>query len=284
MLTECIHDDMPMADYVADPCPQPSLSAGAAQRIVTSSPAHAYLWHPRLGGKISSSRLADFGSAAHAWLSGDDKVNVIGEVTKANGDVITPTDYKTRAAREARDAIYEADGIPLLAHEVEAVKTARDAAAKALARFGSGQFEQTVIWREGDVWCRARPDFLTDDYVVDLKTCPNAHPSVWQRTLYGSGHETRAALYLRGLFRLTGQERDYVFLAQEREEPYACSLIGVGPRGRDLGEAKVKRAIELWGECLQTNRWPGYPTDIVYADPPTWALWQAEDNGIHLED
>jgi hypothetical protein len=83
-------------DYHADPCVSPSLSQSIAHTLVTLSPRHAWLEHPRLGGqKRKATKAMDEGSILHRLLLGEG-VDV---------GVIHEDDYKTKAARELRDQI-----------------------------------------------------------------------------------------------------------------------------------------------------------------------------------
>jgi hypothetical protein len=70
-------------------------------------------------------------------------------------------------------------------------------------------------------------------------------------------------------------EATFRFVVAETTPPYACSVIGLSPDVLVLGEKKRRLAVELWGECLRTNKWPGYPTRTCYATLPPWeeARW-----------
>ena len=66
-----VYYDLPEHEYHSDPCDSPSLSASIAQTIVLESPAHAWLQHPRFGGKqIEPTKEMDRGTLVHALLLG----------------------------------------------------------------------------------------------------------------------------------------------------------------------------------------------------------------------
>jgi len=259
------------ADYHADPCPAPSLSSSIARVLCQSSRAHARAAHPRLNPACRDEEAEhfDIGTAAHAILL---------EGTAAV-EVIDAKDWRTNAAKDARDKARAAGKVPLLAKvwaDVEAmVGAARaqlDRHADGRAMFVGGAAEQTVIWCEdGGVWCRARTDWLRQGHVDDYKTTSaSANPEVLSRTLFGNGWDIQAAFYLRGVKAVTGIDAEFRFACQETYPPYALSVVALGPDAMLLAEKKVLYALELWRECLTTNTWPAYPNRTAYASLPTW--------------
>ncbi len=280
-----IHDEIPAERYHADPCPEPSLSSGIAHQLITHSPRHAWHQHPRLNPnhQEKTAGILDFGSAAHALLlEGIDRCQII-----------EFDDWRKTAAREARDEAREAGLIPLLRKDYqrmsefcEAVKTQIAGLDVAPLPLSDGKPEQTLIWKEGSVWCRARVDWLHPgfDVVDDVKTTgTTANPHEWGRTrLFADGKDIQAELYLRGLRALTGQDATWRFLVAEVDPPYAISVLSLTPTARALARRKVSRAIELFRRCLAAGEWPGYPSQTCFAEPPPWE--EARFLEAHWED
>ena len=261
---------MRAAAYHADPCPAPSLSSSIARLLCESSPAHAREAHPRLNPQCVEEEAEhfDIGTAAHAiLLEGSAAVTVI-----------DAKDWRTNDAKAQRDAARTAGKIPLLVKiwaDVQAMVTAAraqlDAHHDGRAMFTVGAPEQTLIWREEDVWCRARLDWLRAGGIDDYKTTgASANPEVISRTLFGNGWDIQAAFYLRGLKAIAGTDAMFRFACQETYPPYALSVIALGPDAMVLAEKRVLYAIERWRESLTANRWPAYPTQTAYASVPTW--------------
>lgn len=275
-----IHPDLSMDAYIADPCPEPSVSKGVIDTLVNRSPLHAHMEHPRLGGgDDDDSNRADLGSAAHAMLSGD--ANKVG--------FIDADSYRTDAAKTARAECYKRGQIPMLAKFAPQLDTMQGIAHQAMEQFGPGDYEQTLIWQEGDTWLKSRPDFLTRDRrtYVDYKTAANADPATWIKTvLTNSAYDIQAALGLRGLTEILGPaEREFVFLVQEITPPYACSAIGAGPLTLELANKKVEAGLRIWKRCISEDRWPGYDERIHWAEPPSWAQfdWENRDAAYHSD-
>lgn len=278
--------DLSAEDYHADPVCEPSLSASIAKLLVTATPLHARAGHPRLNPdhEPEESEKFDIGSAAHALILRD----------KRAFEIVDAKDWKTKSAGEKRDEARAAGKIPLLTSQwirvecmARAARYQLDAHREASGAFKNGKPEQTLVWREGDIWCRARLDYrvvgakVFDDY---KSTAALADPDAWSRILFNLGFDMQAAFYRRGI-RALGlcDDPQFRFIVQETKKPHALSVIGLMPGALDLADHKVCRAIAIWDDCLRTGHWPGYPSRTCYVDVPPWAEAQfmARDSRAH---
>ena len=267
---EGVHADISMEEYVADPCPEPSLSTTTAQLLLSRSALHAWWAHPRLGGHRDESSRADLGSAVHAALFGG------ASVVYAPEEFL---DWRKKDAQTFRDEARVRGELPLLHHQRAEIEEMSGPAKERLARLGVTEFERTLLWRDF-CWCRSRPDAMDKErsIIVDYKTASNADPGTWIRsTIIPGGYDIQAGLALRGLAAIDpGKRREFLFLIQEIDPPYCLSVIGFGPEFLDVAEKKVDAAINRWAECLETKRFPAYDERTHYADPPGYAIMQAE--------
>ena len=266
---------IPHDEYHRDPCETPSLSSSVAKVLLRQSPAHAAMQHPKLNNNYvnaESSRF-DLGTIAHALLLEDDSSRLI---------TIEADDWRTKAAKEARDAARAEGKIPILvkqaAHLLKMVGTARDFLRSSEVGDMTFKPEQTLAWQEAGTWCRARPDWLSDDHtiILDFKTCDDANPEAFIRQIARMGYDTQAEFYSRGLEAVTGKRPLFVFLAQEIESPYACSLVALSNSYMAIAASKVARAIRTWSYCLKSGDWCAYSNKILYAEPPSWAMAEHE--------
>lgn len=270
--------DIPEKAYHADPCAHPSLTQSIAHILLTKSPWHAWHAHPKLNPNYEAEEGANFdrGKAAHALLlEGEDRMAVI-----------PFDDYRKDAAKALREEARAAGRYPILAHQVPVIARMRDVALEAIRNcedFGGitladGKVEQTLVWQEGDEWCRGRLDWISHDrrLIFDYKsTDGSANPDAWTRTMLGLGGDVQGAFYVRGNARTGGPASSkFVFGVQETEPPHAMSFIGLPPAFMALGDVKVQRAIDEWRECMRSGSWPGYPHRICWIEPPSWSINQ----------
>lgn len=266
--------DVPAADYHADRLVSaPTFSRSIAKLLVYRSPRHAWFAHPRLNPDYEADDLTkfDLGKASHALLLGS------GE----RFAVIEAADWRTKAAKEAREQALSAGLLPILAphwpqvqNMARAVRAQLEQHQEAVDAFTRGKPEQTMVWQEGGVWCRARLDWLPDGgrFFDDFKTTVNAAPGAWgDRVFFETGGDVQAALYRRGI-RALGLHRDPVFrfVVAEVEPPHCLTVVQPTPAALDMADRKVQRALDLWRWCLEHNAWPGYPSRTCHVDPPPW--------------
>ena len=286
---------IPMADYLADPCPQPSLSSGACVTILTRSLRHVYEDHPGLGGgrEQDDSAASDMGTIAHdLLLGGEGKICVINpedyrsKPTKDNPEGSVPAGWTNGAIRAARDEA-RANGLtPILPGAMAGARRMEQAARDFLdlselaGALSAGVGEATMIWQEGQTWCRARPDWVNHEQRIMLHyktTQASAAPETFGRLAVNSGYDVALAFYRRGWETLTGQQDwKHVILAQEQAAPHACSLHTLDAAAWAIADENVSRAIGLWKHALATDHWPAYSGAISFITPTPWALAEAE--------
>jgi hypothetical protein len=299
-------------EYHAGCTPIPALSNSIAKVLLDQSPAHAWLNHSQLNPnyKPSESSRFDLGIAAHDLIleGGTAKICVIqpedyrSKPTKAEPEGAIPKGWTNNAIRDARDQARSNGLVPVLPWDYAATKHMVDVAHKFIAGselagiFGSnrveakGKPEQTITWQEGGQWCKARLDWLTDDYriILDYKTTDSAEPEAFIRQIGRMGYDMQAAFYSRGLEAVTGKKAIFVFLAQEIEPPYACSLVALSNAFIEIADAKASQAIAIWTDCMVSNNWPAYSGRIHYAEPAGWQLQKhmerTQDNEIESGD
>lgn len=290
--------EIPMARYLGDQLAEvPSLSSGAAHRIIHRSPYHAWYEHPRLGaGRKEDTAATDTGSLAHEMLlGGDGKICVIkpedyrSKPNKDNPEGAIPGGWTNNAIREARDTARSNGLLPVLPWDIADARKMADKAREFLAMteiagvLDHGQGEATVIHQEGDTWFRSRPDWINAQMRVVLHyktTRASANPEPFIRGVMESfGYDMALAFYRRCWESLGDDYRDWqhLILAQEQEPPYACSLIGLSPVKWAIADEKVQRAVAIWQRCMKSGVWPAYSPAIHYADPTAWQLAQAEE-------
>lgn len=272
-----VYDAIPFDDYLADPCVTPSLSSSVALEIVTRSPAHAFHYHPRLGGnRGDESNVADKGSVAHdLLLHGENKIAPLDF-----------PDFRTKAAQTARDEARQSGLVPILAHKLIEARDMADAAREFIAtseireEWEAGKSEQTVIVRDAEAWLRCRPDRYAERHgaVIHYKTTDGSvRPEDFIRMQFRRMEYGFVLAFYSHVLALDSLRPTQFILAQEQNAPYACALLGLTPAKLAIESARVNVAVQTWRRCMASNLWPAYTGRIHYAEPAPWEIAAAEE-------
>lgn len=221
----------------------------------------------------------DIGKAFHTAVLGDG-----GEIVSAPFD-----SWRSKEARDMRDAAYEAGAIPLLAAEVETVlemAAAVKAHDVAPLLFQGGASEVSAFWVDETtgVQCKARFDYLPDKQpdrrliVPDLKSAVSADPREFSRAAARYGYVMQQIHYSNAIRHL-GIDNDpaFLFVVVEKEPPH---LVNVGQFVNDvdtkLTAVALDKALRLYRDCLAADHWPGW-SGVTDLSLPTWHLYELEE-------
>ena len=263
---------MDESKYYGDPCSSPSLSYSIARTLLKQSPYHAWLEHPRLGGEGRKvTKAMDLGKILHAMLLG----------TETNICWLDFPDYRTKAAQNARDEAEFNGKIPMLDKETAKLTSILEATKRQLADFGvslDGQVEGTVLWCEQDnkdrtIYCRSRLDLFDGRTITDIKFVNDANPQSLLRKIIDMGYDIQAAAYCQAVARQCPELKGKVKFRNlfcETEPPYLVTVVNQDESLIELGRTKWSMAINLWSECLHSNKWPAYGEVTLSA--PAWAM------------
>lgn len=282
-LTAGIYPDLPMAAYILDPCPMPSLTASGLNDMQMHSALYFFSRHPRLSPESwrerlekDESRAAQLGSVMHDMVLGGDG--------GAKHKVINPRDYTIKSGprkgepckdfrcgeAKAAKAEAEAEGFIVISPEenaglMEAKEIAINNLTRELGEWPAGDSELTYVWKRGEVWCRARPDHeaLRFMALLNLK-CTTLEPTdhavdtmalrdgwAFAEAWHTEGVETYHP-ELKG--RLT-----YKFPLQQIIPPYDFRMVDL--RRSWVGQAlqRIDRHVETFAEMVRKAGTPWRP-------------------------
>ena len=141
--------------------------------------------------------------------------------------------------------------------------------------------ENSLAWIDDDhkVLLRSRPDFYTNDIIIDLKTTKDSSPGAFSRAVAEYGYHRQAALACAGLNKLTGRSYDNVILfVVDKNPPYFARCYVLNQSALQQGIVEYKKAAEIYAQCCKTSDWPSYPEIVEDLDIPNWA-YRSFDNG-----
>jgi exodeoxyribonuclease VIII len=128
----------------------------------------------------------------------------------------------------------------------------------------NGEHEKPFFWTDEatDEDCKCRVDCLTDiggkPYIIDYKTCSDASNDAFMRDAIKYGYHVQAAMYSDGVERNIGVKPTFVFIAQEKAEPYAINIFQADEAFVQYGEDVFRELIGVYHYCKQNDLWYGY--------------------------
>ena len=274
-----VYDAMPEDMYHGDPVPGGSLSSSGARKLLPPSCPARFRYET--DNPPPPKDYFDLGSAAHRLVLG----------AGAEIAVIKAPDWRTKAAKDERDAARAEGFLPLLTAEHEQVQAMAAAlrahpVASALFNPERGKPEQSLFWQDGPagVWRRARYDWLPQAgarerlIIPDYKTTVAADLDNIAKSVARYGYFQQAPWYLDGAIAL-GLDADpaFVFVMQEKEPPYIVTVIQLDADALRMGRELNRQAIGLYRRCSESGEWPGYSDGIPHVSLPAWARYQFEE-------
>lgn len=204
-----------------------------------------------------------FGQVAHKLLLEPD--------TFDQEFVVAPNvDKRTKLGREEWQAFLDGvDGRAVVGLDdyQKALSMATKARAdQTVASLLAGQHEVPFFWTDEDTGerCKCRPDAIRqteDGYVIaDYKTTVSAKTEAFVRSFWQHGYHLQAAMYSTGVMTALGLDvlPDFVFIAQEKTEPYALNVLTVPPEVMVAGYDTYREYLGIYHQCKETDWWYGY--------------------------
>lgn len=273
----CVVDGMPDDVYRADPVPSGSLSASGAKVLLR---APALFRHQREHGRPNQ-RHYDVGHGAHKLVLGAGP-----ELVRIDAE-----EWRSKAVKEEVAAAYDVGKVPLrpsdyeAVHEMAAALRRHPIAGKLFDPDRGGKPEQSMFWGGGDVWLRARLDWLPDPngagrmIVPDYKTADNADPRAFGRVAASYSYHLQDAWYTAAVDNLLGRQAAFLFVIQEKAPPYLVTVVELDAEAKRAGHREMRRAIEMYRDCAAADVWPGYTAadEIRLVSLPAYATRDTEE-------
>ena len=149
----------------------------------------------------------------------------------------------------------------------------------------SGEVETPYFWTDEHTGepCKCRTDVVKEiaeqQIIVDLKSCTDASTEAFVRDAIKFGYDVQAAMYSEGVKANTGKDSIFVFVAVEKEPPYAVNVIQADKLFMQSGWSKLRDLMAIYHDCNVTGNWYGYTgkTNIINNTiMPSWAIREIE--------
>lgn len=243
----------------------PSISSSAVKTVVQKSLAH---WKY---GERKPNVAFDLGTAVHTLVLEPHLASTV----RCGPETRRGKDWKEAyEAAEAEGAVLLTEGDYRLAVDMAQAVRANPAAAQLLS--GDLTTEPSIFARDSiyDVDLRCRPDGWRKDIaaVIDLKTTVDASPEGFAKQVANLGYHIQEAFYRRCM-ELDGHEVDrFVFVAVEKEPPFATGVYELDWRSIDEGKAAVQYGLELISKAQKAGDFGTGYGDLKTLQIPSWAF------------
>lgn len=278
--------DVDLVAYYADELtPQPSYSNSLATPLLDETPLDAAFGHPRLNPNYSR----DEAKATAAQRRGD----VVHQLAlgRGRGFAVAPdhiTEWRSNEAKAFKKAAEEDGLTPVTADKFAEAEIMAEVVKEKVKRVLDGadyQTEVAIIWQEetpfGPIWCTGLMDIWCEErgIILDPKITPQLYDALVGRQLVNMGWDRQLATYERGVGMifppLAGRVRAFDLMVKPKA-PFTSRLVALEKAWRYSSVKQAQRAMEIFGECLYSGRWPGFGDDVHYIACPTWEAVRRE--------
>lgn len=257
-----LHGDIPNEVYHAGP----GVSRSDLWTIYTKTPAHY-----RFGEKKESKAL-DFGTASD--------MAILDPELFEERVMMGPEDRRGNRWKDAEASAISLGKLLLTGPDYEACLQMRDvvhanAYLHRLITQGQPLAGQSGYWRDAETgkFCKFRPDLIRKDLgvMLDLKTTRSAAARTFASSVLEYGYHAQEAWYSAGYEACgLGSLNGFVFLAMEKEAPFAFRLYELPPSIVAEGHLAMRSALALYAQCEETDEWPGYDEAVTELPIPRW--------------
>lgn len=277
--------DMPNETYHADPA-----IGSSGLKLVAQSPLHywaAYLDPQR--ERREPTPAMKIGTAWHA---------AVFEPAKFAAEYIEipeGLDRRTKEGKALWEEIAASGREPMTAADMRRItRMAENARTHPVARVifnqPGGIGEQSIFTTDPVTGLRLkiRPDYAVPPcsmfphgLLVDGKTGEDMSAAGFAKYAMNWELYLQAAYYSDVFQHAYGTEQPPVFmwLAQEKDAPYATACYSAAEDFVAYGRKQYRRLLDTVAECYRTNRWPGYPGIVQPLELPVWAAKMIQEGG-----
>ena len=130
--------------------------------------------------------------------------------------------------------------------------------------------ENSIVWDMDGYVCRARPDLIADETIIDLKTtiqsCRNFPNEIFRRR-----YHWQAYWYLKAAENVGIDCDTFTIIAAHKQRPFLISLheITRDSEAYVIAADECEAAFSTYKECMRTGQWPGYPDDPIPVQVPS---------------
>ena len=261
--------DLANDDYHA----APGISKSHLDAIANQSPMH--YWHrylnPNRNPEEDKTDATDIGSIIHTVIL---EPEALGE----RYSIEPKFDRRTKAGKEAA-ALFELESkgrTPIRAEDWEMVKQVRDAVHRhpvAAGLLTNGRAEESFLAVDPETGAiiKCRTDYRRDDMIIDVKSAVDASPFGFGKAAANYRYDLQPAWYFKVLALMNVQLKHFVWIAVEKEPPFAIGVYYATPELIAAAIPVAMRDYKRILDCKNKNEFPDYGAEILQLQLPGWA-------------
>ena len=205
-----------------------------------------------------------FGAACHKYVLEKDEF--------FNEYVIAPqVDRRTKAGKEEYQAflaecgdreVISSDDYDTIVDMADAIRSNK--AASELLYAEGAKYEQSFFWTDnmtGEA-VKCRPDAMVEvngkKYIIDYKTTASCADGQFERSARKYGYKLQAGMYREGVFQNTLDDYGFIFIAQEKDAPYAVRIYVCTEEFIAEGYDQYRELLGIYHDCKLSGIWYGY--------------------------
>lgn len=145
--------------------------------------------------------------------------------------------------------------------------------ARGLLQGGKAEHSFFTHDPETGALIKCRPDYLTDDYVLDVKSTLDASEDSFSRDATNLRYDVAAPWYLDIIGQVTGRSRrssKWIWLAVEKKEPFALAIYYCQEHDIIAARDTARRNLHTILKHRQLNTWPDYGDKIRPLNLKPW--------------
>ena len=197
-------------------------------------------------------------------------------------------DRRTKAGKAEWEEIVMSDLIPVTNEQYEQAEGIASAVHSMpdiwdLISHKSTVAEASGFYEDQGVLCKFRPDAWQQDdgIILDLKTCQDASPSGFAKNVANFGYHIQAAHYIAGAEQLLEKDHRFIFIAVEKEPPYAAAIYELDEATLLEGLAMRNLGIQAIKHAAETGIYEGYTSALQTIQIPRWAFRATDPEMIY---
>lgn len=173
-------------------------------------------------------------------------------------------------------------------HSMRAAVRAHPMASKILAL--PGKSEQSIYWNDPETGelCRCRTDRWAHaaGIIADLKTCEDASPDGFAKSIAGWRYHVQDAYYTDGIAHAIEQAgiedipapTRFLFIAVQKDarvvdgKAFGVGVYSLDADGKTLGRVQYRENLDFYASCKKSGEWPCYGDKVTLIPLPGWYL------------